>query len=259
MDRTKGYFLVAAVILALTINVLVTHAAVVGMEPLPRGESFLVGVGLSATIIGLFTWTLAYQAQQSAQSAAELRRLVFRDRLTDVSTRDFLFDRVGRDRVVEGIVLMVDIDHFKRVNDSLGHLAGDAALRSVAARLRDRCREEDIVCRFGGEEFLIFLAGSDRARGTRVAEGLRRAVAGAAITWEGRSLDLTISVGAVQKTRSMPFEAAIRSADEALYAAKRLGRNRCVLAWEGAGPQVPQATIARCCPCQAGSGSAQTS
>ncbi|WP_425073128.1 GGDEF domain-containing protein [Sagittula sp. S175] len=241
MIRSKGYILVVAVIVALAANLIVVNVALVGYAPLSPRNSFLVGLVLSFSVIGLFAWTMIHQAQQSARTAEELRRLVFRDRLTEVSTRDFFFDRVSRRPDVEGVVLMLDIDHFKKVNDTHGHLAGDEVIRTVASQLRIRCREEDIVCRFGGEEFLVFLAGADRVRGAGVADRLCDAVGKAPTIFDNRELRVTISVGATLKPSDMDFETAIRAADDALYMAKRRGRNRVVLAWEEQGAPLPHA------------------
>lgn len=241
MVRSKVYSLVVALLVAIVANLIVVNALRPGPGILPPHMSFYAGVGLSLAVTALFAWTVLQEAQHSARTADELRKLVFRDRLTEVSTRDFLFDRVARRPEVEGVVLMLDIDHFKKVNDTHGHLAGDAVIRTVASQLRIRCREEDIVCRFGGEEFLIFLSGADTHRGQRVAERLRGAVEAAVTQYEDRALRATISVGATVKPADLPFDVAIRAADDALYIAKRRGRNRVVLTWQEQGMRLPHA------------------
>ncbi|MHB8620159.1 MAG: GGDEF domain-containing response regulator [Chloroflexota bacterium] len=120
-------------------------------------------------------------------------------------------------------VLMVDIDHFKRVNDSRGHAAGDFVLSQVAAGLQAALRSTDLVGRLGGEEFGILLPHTDQSGASRLAEHIRQDVESLPLEREGKTIRVTISIGvASSRSSSAPLEAA----DEALYAAKRAGRNR---------------------------------
>lgn len=122
-------------------------------------------------------------------------------------------------------LLMADIDHFKKFNDTYGHHVGDAVLRQVADLLRQTTRESDLVGRFGGEEMAIVLAGTDIDEACVTAERVRRAIDDAILTYEGQSLLVTVSVGAAQCLQNESAEGVIRRADEALYAAKQAGRN----------------------------------
>lgn len=125
-------------------------------------------------------------------------------------------------------VLMIDLDHFKAINDAHGHAMGDAALCEVAARLRDRLRAADALARWGGEEFLVVLAGAPTAQDCLpVAERLLQAVRATPITVDGLSLPCTCSIGAAAGPAGSDADRLIEAADLALYAAKKAGRN-CV-------------------------------
>ncbi|TAJ11124.1 MAG: diguanylate cyclase, partial [Planctomycetota bacterium] len=141
-------------------------------------------------------------------------------------------------------VVMADIDHFKRINDQLGHDAGDQVLREVAAVLSRTTRLEDLCARVGGEEFLVLCRGTDGQGAARFAERLRLAVASQVINTPAFSGQVTISVGVGQKSGSMirPDE-LVKLADLALYDAKAAGRNRVVLRAADA-PPPPQTKIA---------------
>lgn len=127
-------------------------------------------------------------------------------------------------------LLIADIDHFKRVNDRHGHLAGDHVLRDLAAILRRATRPGDSACRYGGEEFATILPDTPEPAVFRLAERLRAAVAAFHFRFGELSLPLTVSVGGAVLDRGMtePNELVVR-ADEALYAAKEGGRNRVVV------------------------------
>ncbi|MDD3365537.1 MAG: GGDEF domain-containing protein, partial [Syntrophomonas sp.] len=119
--------------------------------------------------------------------------------------------------------LMLDIDHFKKVNDSYGHQTGDQVLRTVADIIKSNLREVDLVGRYGGEEFLVILPHTDRNSGFQVAERIRRQIEGKSFTANG--LKITISIG-VSQYRNSEIGKFIELADELMYQAKTKGRNR---------------------------------
>jgi two-component system cell cycle response regulator len=129
-------------------------------------------------------------------------------------------------------VLMVDVDHFKAVNDDYGHAAGDKALRAIADALRANTRAFDSLARYGGEEFVVVMPGTSIDDAAQAAERLRAAVAATPFAYEaGRSVRLTVSIGAAASPlHATTPEALLRAADVALYAAKRAGRNRVEVA-----------------------------
>ncbi|EBA12850.1 GGDEF domain protein [Roseobacter sp. CCS2] len=177
--------------------------------------------------VTFFIWS---QVRSNIQLSFELQRIVDRDRLTDVATRDFFFARMRGDPNAYGISLMVDIDFFKVVNDTFGHIAGDKVISRVAEILYENTRPDDIVCRFGGEEFVIFLHQQDKADGFAIAERMREAIAEEVIEFDGHNLSVTVSIGGSLKERLKDVEFAIQQADQALYQAKANGRNRTVFA-----------------------------
>lgn len=133
--------------------------------------------------------------------------------------------RARRDRTKVGIIL-ADIDHFKAVNDRLGHEVGDVVLKSVATCLRESLREYDRVGRYGGEEFLLVIPGCDLHDTARRADQIRENVAQLPMRVANDSMTITISMGATVAESTNDLEELVRRADKALYRAKRNGKNR---------------------------------
>lgn len=163
----------------------------------------------------------------------DARRLATTDALTGLLNRRAFHDALGRENLLSErhtypwSLLLLDADHFKRVNDTYGHAAGDAILQGFARVLGKVARRSDIVGRWGGEEFVVALPHTG-APGARVAaERVRRAIAAEAFPIPGgEPLRMTASVGVATATASVPIESIIAAADEAMYAAKARGRNR---------------------------------
>ncbi len=159
------------------------------------------------------------------------------DHLTGLYNRRYLADAGGRlhEAALRGgislAVVLLDLDHFKKINDTYGHYAGDVVLRRVAAHLRQCTREADLLARFGGEEFCLLASGTGGEGVAATAEKMRRAVEEMDITYRGIPLRLTASVGCTAEIGES-LEAMIHQADRALYRAKESGRNRVVLAEE---------------------------
>ncbi|WP_420860761.1 GGDEF domain-containing protein [Algirhabdus cladophorae] len=166
--------------------------------------------------------------RQNTLLSDELERIVNRDRLTDVATRDYFFDRMNAAPEAYGVSLMIDIDHFKNVNDTYGHIAGDKVIREVADVLKENTRSKDIVCRFGGEEFVIFLDEAGLAEGHEVAEQIRSNVQANTTPSEGDNIKVTVSIGGSLKDAARDLDESIKLADAALYRAKEAGRNQTV-------------------------------
>jgi diguanylate cyclase (GGDEF)-like protein len=163
---------------------------------------------------------------------ARLRRLSVTDPLTEAYNREFLQQRLPpaveqAERRGEPLsVAMIDIDHFKDVNDQFGHAIGDRVLAEVAARLRAAIRAGDLLVRYGGEEFLVLLPGADAIQAAEIAERMRLKMESDPIATDGAAIEVRISVGVAELRRgSDTGSQLVRRADTALYAAKGRGRN----------------------------------
>jgi diguanylate cyclase (GGDEF)-like protein len=128
-------------------------------------------------------------------------------------------------------VVMIDIDFFKKVNDTYGHSCGDAVLKQVARVIQSSVRGNDLAARYGGEEFCILLPDADAERARQAAERVRSSVAATATDYEGQSLSVNVSLGVAQydAARDVSGKSLIDRADQALYASKLAGRNRVSL------------------------------
>lgn len=180
---------------------------------------------LRATLEGLLQTALG-----SYREARELRSRARNDGLTGLYNRDYL------DRVLECVgsepgplsLVMVDVDHFKQVNDTYGHPAGDQVLCRVAATLRDQSRSSDAAFRYGGDEFVVLLRGTGLAGARIYVERVQQAFREA-----DPAIAVTLSIGVAEHVAGGRQEDLLRRADEALYEAKRSGRNRVSVAHSG--------------------------
>lgn len=221
------------------------------LSPVPfaavaMGYMMLIVAGHSAPIYplgGLITGAIAVTAvvvarqlmlmNENVKLLGDLRALVRSDGLTGLATRRYFFELAHREfarakRYNRPLTaLMMDIDHFKPVNDQFGHGAGDEVLRMVAAQIREGLREADLAGRYGGEEIVVLLPETPEEAGAAAAERLRRRVAQASVDTAGHRISVTISLGVASAEGCADLGAMLRHADNALYRAKETGRN-CV-------------------------------
>lgn len=171
----------------------------------------------------------ALMYRQACRSAME-------DPLTGIGNRKALNKALARELAVARrhghplCVMMADIDHFKRINDTYGHEAGDIALQAIARAMEGALREMDGVFRYGGEEFTVVLPATEINSASMVGERLRKAVAAIECHYNGCTLPLTVSIGVAQAVDGDNASNLINRADSALYQAKDSGRNRLCLA-----------------------------
>ncbi len=174
------------------------------------------------------------QLEQELEAArARAEALAWTDELTGLDNRRAFF-HLGRQACRQSArsqravsVIMLDIDHFKEINDTYGHSAGDRVLQKVAETLRPLVRDADVLARIGGEEFALLLPETEIAAAEAVAERLRQALESVVIEWEGSALRCTASLGvACCLAGDASLDTLLTEADHALYAAKQQGRNR---------------------------------
>lgn len=191
-----------------------------------------------AGLMGMVFLTLGYVLMVRERADAEFRRSAQQDLLTGVPNRSAFLDafqhvlaQAARGRWQVSI-LMADIDKFKTINDTYGHLAGDAVLRAVAQRLQAGLRAQDTLGRYGGEEFLVLLPDTPVTGARTLAEHLRHSVQQMVVSWEGKDIAVTISIGVYGQIPMGVQDAQylIDRADQAMYAAKHAGRNRVEVA-----------------------------
>jgi diguanylate cyclase (GGDEF)-like protein len=193
-----------------------------------------------AIIVNQDITTRKQMEKELAETLARERVLGRTDHLTGAFNRRHFFDLAGHAVAVARryqqplSVVLFDLDHFKNINDSAGHDAGDEALRRVAGIVREHLREADLFARYGGEEFILLLPRTNLDQATIVAERVRTAIAARAGL---PGLPITISCGVSALTgRADPLDSMVRRADDALYRAKQQGRNRTVVAEESDPP-----------------------
>lgn len=204
--------------------------------------------------LGMFFLSFGFVLSSVEQAAEQNRRFAFEDTLTGLPNRRAVFEALNQESaqaIRAGLpfsLLVMDVDYFKKVNDRHGHQAGDAVLQHVAKVIKGRLRAQDIAGRFGGEEFVVMLPNTPPAGALQIAEDLRLALGTQPARVDGREIGVTISIGLFGVERlSAPQtpDAMISTADEALYRAKRNGRNRVEIDGSGAEQvalaQVPEA------------------
>ena len=175
-------------------------------------------------------------ANIEAEYHEEIYRMSIVDGLTTIHNKRYFMDFMERE--IAGAaryhlplsLVMFDVDHFKRVNDTHGHLAGDTVLKEIARRIKARTRREDLFARYGGEEFACVLTKTPREGALAFAEAIRQMVAAAPVRWETTDIPVTVSLGCAtfHADKPAPVAQLIKLADERLYEAKGAGRNRVV-------------------------------
>lgn len=162
-----------------------------------------------------------------------IRNAAIKDHLTGLYNRRYFFEvgeklfKNAQRKNFDIVLAMIDIDHFKRVNDRFGHAAGDKVLRHVSAVMTGRFRASDVIARLGGEEFCVLAPGMSPAHCCEIFDTLRQSIASAPLTVDGNGINATVSIG-LTATLGPTLEATLEHADQLLYQAKNQGRNRVI-------------------------------
>jgi diguanylate cyclase (GGDEF)-like protein len=235
-SRPAGWFLIAwtvmeAFTIATTVRLLLT-----GGEAHDR--VLYLGLPLSMVAAAVLTALgIADRLRDQRAALSEAERHAQIDSLTGVLNRRSLLERLdaaclrARARGLPIALLFIDLDHFKEINDSFGHAAGDACLRAIIPPIQAELRQSDVIGRYGGEEFVVILSSADTAAAHPIAQRILERVAAVRVTGFGESIALTCSIGvATSDALGVWGEHLIAQADAAVYAAKRSGRNRVQVA-----------------------------
>jgi len=206
---------------------------------LADGDKIMVG---STTIL-----KFSYQDYLDEVFQRQMYESALRDGLTKVFNKKYFTDYLEKEFAFAGrhggplALIFIDIDYFKKINDGHGHPAGDFVLAELSQMMADLLRTEDVLARFGGEEFTVLCRGSDLKGAKIVAERLRRSVEERKFTFGGKDIPVTISLGIVSMPESGigDHNAFLAAADKALYEAKRSGRNRVCVHGSEETPQSP--------------------
>jgi len=202
------------------------------ISPLKDADGITMHILVS--VFDISDWVIFQQ--QLLKSKDELEKLTLIDDLTQISNRRSIMERLRIEharhlRKKQPMALvMIDIDHFKQVNDTHGHLCGDYVLCEMARVFSDELRVYDVMGRYGGEEFLMLLPETDREQAILVSERVRAAVERKLFFYDKKDIKLTISLGVawLQASDNIPADELLRKADDRLYRAKKIGRNRVV-------------------------------
>lgn len=235
-NRAAGWFLIAWAMLETVAIVTAVMLLLDRAEHLETLLYYVLPFSMVAAAI-LVALGVADRLREQRLALSEAERRAQTDPLTGVLNRRSLVERLdaaclrARARGLPIALLFIDLDHFKQINDSYGHAAGDACLNAIIAPIQAELRQSDVIGRYGGEEFVVILSSADIAAAHPIAERIRNRVADVRVEGFGAPIKLTCSIGvATSDTLGVWGEHLIAQADAAVYAAKRGGRNRVQVA-----------------------------
>lgn len=238
----RGWFVLACWTLLGTLGCIVVALAINyfffrGLRPAAFERSMLSAIVIPILLAGPLVFYLTLKLRELARAERRLEAMAATDGLTSALNRRAFTSRVEEwmgeaaepEDEAKGALLVIDADHFKKINDTFGHECGDEALKVMARSIRSVLRGTDLFGRMGGEEFGVFLPGASDEDAMEIAERVRQAVYDASFDAGDTPHRLSVSVGAAAFDYPLGFTELFRIADDRLYEAKRAGRNRVVL------------------------------
>jgi diguanylate cyclase (GGDEF)-like protein len=223
------YLTTGSILISVLITIIITSLFGSSMGLLGLSLAIFVPAVI-ASIASYVTLSLYFDLEQSRQ---EIRSLAITDDLTQIFNRRYFFELAGRElertrRNGRSLaIILFDVDNFKLINDSLGHMAGDLVLQEMCKACQSVVRPYDVFARFGGEEFIVLLPDCDEPRARTFAERLRQLICDQGVRYNDVSMQITVSVGvAVFDPNRDKLDDLISRADNALYKAKNFGKNR---------------------------------
>jgi len=225
-DSKKKVYIAVVITTALSVlaSVVITGILFGGV---PDFNSLVPSVVVPLCVAPLVSLWGYSQAHRIEVLNRRLSVLLNHDPLTLVHSRSYFFEAAENDLSSDtAVALMIDADHFKKINDTYGHPVGDRALKHFSEQISRHCRKSDVVARLGGEEFGVYMPGTDIATGQRIAERIRAAIRDNLLTEESLEISLSASIGVAQRQAGEKIDDVMQRADAALYQAKADGRNR---------------------------------
>ena len=227
---------IAVIVLVLGLRSLVAMSGqvILAQPEINDAPNWVQILSFAAVMASSLLGSIGFLLMVKERTDREVLLLAMTDSLTGVSNRRALMDFAERAMAQRGgrpmALLMIDVDHFKRINDTQGHPAGDEVLRQITRLLEKRLRSGDLLGRYGGEEFCVVAQDTDADGALKLAESLRETVASAVLTTESRKLSVTVSIGIAFSAddTARQLKDILAEADVALYSAKKGGRNQVV-------------------------------
>lgn len=242
IGRGQTVLLITAI--SVVISVVITWASVSLLAPAQHNMTFALKMATTVPLIAapVTSWPLMGLFLKVHQLEAQMRRLALIDSLTGLANRRHFLEQ-AETHLVQAIrtqhpvsVIMIDIDHFKRINDTFGHAAGDNILKQFSSHLQQLCRDSDLVGRLGGEEFAVLLPDTDCEAAAQFCQRLHQEIHGLSLSENDQPVSITVSAGVKcfsgQRSSVTPLslDRLLSEADRALYQAKAAGRDQTRIA-----------------------------
>ncbi|WP_316859108.1 GGDEF domain-containing protein [uncultured Cohaesibacter sp.] len=224
----------AVTLLSLFLSLLVTYIVTHILHGYMNHTSVVIATIVPTVVAGPVTWFVESYRQKANDALARLQ--VLKDELEHQANHDTLTGILNRRSFIagvadktDGVLISIDVDHFKRINDTYGHAAGDMALVQITQAISNAVRESDLFARLGGEEFAVFANDASYENAKDLAERIRLSVNAVDFSpEEGVHHELSVSIGSAFGSESKDFDAMVALADQRLYYAKENGRNRAI-------------------------------